>query len=85
MSIYRKAAERIASGESIFACIAINDLSESGNLYSPEELSFAKYFKPEDSGNIWFGYWLDKENQLARSLALLFMAEIESEQKCTKE
>ena len=82
MSIYRKAAERIVSGESDFACIAINDLSESQNLYSPEELYFAEYFKPEIiSDDIsWFGDWIDKENQLARSLALLFMAEIESEQ-----
>ena len=85
MSIYRKAAERIVSGESDFACIAINDLSESQNICSPEGLYFAEYFKPEDSCSSWFGYTYDEKNQLARSLALLFMAEIEKEQKCTKE
>ena len=83
MSIYRKAAERIASGESDFACIAIEDLSESQLQPSLAELSFSEYFKPEDTLDIlpWFGFTYDEENQLARSLALLFMAEIEKEQK----
>ena len=83
MSIYRKAAEIIASGESVFACVAIIYLSKSQEYPPPEVLSFTEYFKPEIiSDDIsWFGDWLDKENQLARSLALLFMAEIEKEQK----
>ena len=83
MSIYRKAAKLIASGDCDFACVAIAYLSESKDPYSPEELSFAKYFKPKDTYfNLpWFGDWNDEENQLARSLALLFMAEIEKEQK----
>jgi len=83
MSIYRKAAERIASGESDFACTAISCLSESRERPTPKSLYFAEYFRPEDIpiNKSWFGKWYDEENRLARSLALLFMVEIEKGQK----
>ncbi len=72
-TIYRKAAEKIASGDELFACCAINPVGTCAN-----ERAFKRMFKPWNiTGRApWFGFHWQEENQLARSLALLFMAEI---------
>ena len=81
--IYKEAARRIAEGESNFSC---NAVSVSVPLEVFEETQhrliqdYERIFKPnqKDSDGIWFGLEIYEENQLARSLALLFMAEMET-------
>lgn len=86
MKVYRDAAKRIASKKNDFACDAITNskyffdgmmhVDKFKDLfYHPE----SKLFAENDIGfdDLWFGLPNKKENQLARSLALLLMEEIE--------
>lgn len=76
-SVYYKAAELIASKKEDFCCNALMN----PNL-------FQELFRPNMEENIrhnrvyyqsaWFGNHLEEKNQLARTLALLLMAEMES-------
>lgn len=74
--IFENASERIMTGQNSYACCAIVDASAGPAALVAVNL-FIKLFKPKgksvDQG--WFGY-LGPEAQLARSLALLFVAEI---------
>lgn len=77
---YFRAAKEISNNtalsihKALFCCVALNN----SNLSSHDFESFERLFKPDDvpSGGSWFGETTPK-NQLARSLALLFMAEME--------
>ena len=66
--IYREAARQIAEGESSCCCWAINGISR---------VDFLRIFKPYDYITGFFYGNVTPENQLARSLALLIMAEME--------
>lgn len=80
--IYLKAAE-IVIKQKTFACCAIN-IAENSNITktSNNRKTFKKWFEPlsiEIYGNVWWENNIgrgSKKNQLARSLALLFMAEM---------
>ncbi len=69
-TVYRKAAARIESGKSLTACSALWGVKDEYII------NFANYFKDSGSGLFWWGNYSVEKNQLARSLALLFMAEI---------
>lgn len=75
--IYKKAAQLVADGKLPYACWAITDVTMSS--YGPYSIKFAQYFRQEGYGAYWFGNKEEPENQLARSLALLFMAEMEDD------
>lgn len=78
------AAKRIANGTSAFACYAITDHGHwEMPLHDIHEMTiahdkFIRTFNPENGSVRWFGP-TTPENQLARSLALLLMAEMEEE------
>lgn len=79
--IYEIAAEKIASGEADLACFAIHSLiclpSEYDNFtYVLYVDDFSDYFNPRTEPGIWFGHIDYPKNRLARTLALLLMAEI---------
>lgn len=81
-SVYRKAARRIVSKKNLFCCSAIADSTDIHTYSNRLEWDFIRYFKPYmnelffESTFFWFGRESINENQLARSLALLLMAEI---------
>ncbi len=77
-NIYREASERIVNDTERFCCDALRI-----NGYNFVERwdaldAFDKMFCPENVGllSYWWGFEKTKESQLARSLALLFMAEM---------
>jgi hypothetical protein len=74
MNTYLRAAKRLETAD--YACIA---LGVKGGGYK-EKIKFTKLFKPENYNHYypWFGE-INPENQMARSLALLFMHEIEKD------
>lgn len=73
--VYRRAAERIASGEVLSCCTA---LSNSG-MNQFEKNDFIKMFRPKSTARAyWYGEFTPR-NQMARSLALLIMAEMAEE------
>lgn len=78
--IYKRAAEMIANGKLNVACSAIDLASGSGFIYTRQRYKFEVMFMPENkrSSSTWFDE-PTPENQLARSLALLLMAEMEEE------
>lgn len=70
-TIYKRAARRIAEGKSSCVCYAIGDLTLI-NYYS-HTIPFHTIFLPEKhEESFYFGSIHYEENQLARSLALLF-------------
>ncbi len=75
---YLAAAKRIVAKESKFCCSALTQVQQP-------PFSFRSWFRPDgqDDIAIWYGMPGNQQNQLTRSLALLFMAEIakEGEQK----
>ncbi len=77
-SVYYKAAILIAEGKKSLACDAIGTVM--GSYYTNRRIAFEMLFKPteQDEWNAWYGT-KTKNNQLARSLALLFLAEMENE------
>ena len=84
MSIYRKAAKRIAEKENKFSCAAIIHASKKMNKEKYLQVRiFQDYFKPKDVdlNMAWWDVPTKTKNQLARSLALLLMAEIERDLK----
>ncbi len=79
-SVYYKAAELIANNEAAYCCHVLRNMKQN-------KASFEKLFKPrkkdfynvEGIGDVsWFGVHYKESNQLARTLALLLMAEMES-------
>jgi hypothetical protein len=72
--IYKKAAIRIVDNCDKFCCHALNynryELGEFTSIFNPQKFDM---FNGSDG---WFGSCLKPENQLARSLALLFMYEM---------
>lgn len=80
---YRKAAELIFEEKISFACHAINVVTMM-RLGFTDEIYYKKFKKSfYDSKSkffcndvLWFGSHYEADNQLARQLALLFMAEI---------
>ena len=89
-SKYIEAAEMIADGTDSFSCHAL-ELVEFGRFNTFDRpryntrlfQAYKAVFKPKEYGetDAWFGYTDDPQNQLARSLALLFMAEMTEEKK----
>ena len=79
--IYKKAAEGIVNNKIRFACdsltLEISRIQEIKDRNWELRDLFKIYFKPEPKWIYpnWFGAFTE-ENQLARSLALLFMSEI---------
>lgn len=77
-NVYKKASERIVLGKNMQSCVAIMDVTgliQNISLDNYKELF--THHKSEENG-----WWCDEftpENQLTRSLALLFMAEIAKE------
>lgn len=76
-TIYRKAARRIADGKHFLSCLAIskydNYINRGGSIAVYEDMFQHSRFYCK------LGWWNDvitPENQMTRSLALLFMAEI---------
>lgn len=69
---YIKASERIVLGNNFLCCTSIAALGLKNG-------KFEEYFKPSwaDYDSEWFGSEEVEENQIARSLALLFMAELD--------
>lgn len=87
MNVYKKAAIKLFDGYTDYACHAIDNACN----YMPDNIfldKFENYFKPRQNLNLdddidnqgWYGSPND-ENQLARSLALLFMEQIEKDEK----
>ncbi len=74
---YRPAARSIALKKDNYACIALQRFSLSGY----ELRKFTDMFAPDEAGDYdaFFGE-VTNQNQLARSLALLFMAEMSLEE-----
>lgn len=68
--VYLKAAKKIVKGDEMFCCIALPFDSE-------ERETFKKYFKGREGAYGLYGDYTKPQNQLARSLALLFMAELD--------
>lgn len=70
---YREAARMIAEDEEFLCCYALYefDLRYIGK--------FRKYFKPRNNLILWWGPSLYPKNQLARSLALLLMHEMQKD------
>ena len=77
MKIYRKASEHIANNLVRYACDAIlwADINQDTSEFRAE---FSKWFNPFSNSGLWWGP-VNRENQLARSLGLLFMQEIHDE------
>lgn len=69
---YEMASESIVLLERTTCCGALH-------RHSQDKQEFINFFKPEDiaENDLWFGDKYVEENQLARSLALLFMAELD--------
>lgn len=81
--IYFKAAQLIAENKARYACRALWDVYYAVHPLDLERYNYimdnyAFYFKPEkrDTKEEWFGSIIKEENQLARSLSLLFMYEM---------
>jgi hypothetical protein len=73
--VYRKAASYIDAGSQSYACIALERATR--RLDGPYSTEFRELFHPDhDTCIIWFGPAIEKENQNARVIALLLMAEI---------
>jgi hypothetical protein len=71
--LYNKAARYIVNGGAFFSCGALWKAGHSLFLYKD-------YFMHDvDENNAWWNADVTDENQLTRSLALLFMAEIEKD------
>ena len=78
---YLRAAEMIANGSQRYCCFAIRHaVNHKGDIWGcPYVSGFKEMFDPMDgSGHLWWDN-PTPENQLARSLALCFMAEIAKE------
>lgn len=72
-----KAAELICNGDELYACIALEYVTRD---YFSNFSEFKKFFgvcvnKLNNNSTGWYGNPWVKENQLARSLALLLYAE----------
>lgn len=69
---YIKASENITLGKNLVCCGALSKVGL-------QAYEFHKIFKPRYSHttNPYFGNHTNRKNQLARSLALLFMAELD--------
>lgn len=86
--IYTRAAERISDNRHRYCCISlVSDLDvDAFDAYLSVE-EFCEIFRPRNrkKASSWFDFEIDaagkpsKTNQLARSLALLLMAEIVKE------
>lgn len=75
MNVYKKAAKLIVKRQTSYTWIAImlaSDFSTPSAHYS----TFLNTFEPAD-----FGDPQDEQNQLARTLALLLMAELRPEER----
>ena len=70
---YLKAAEMITKDDGDFCCLVLEYLKI-------DDAKFNKLFKPENirPGLPYFGFFWEKENQLARQLALILMYEMGS-------
>jgi len=85
MSVWVKAAESVANKEGAlyYCCEALRFHDGSMELSRTGEnvVKLEKIFKPRDlwSYQPWFGKPELEENQIARSLALLFMDELEKD------
>jgi hypothetical protein len=81
-TIYTRAAKLIAENKEPFCCTALRAVLEN-NLGVPYKKStyenyFEDVFRParKSSDASWFGDRTELQNQVARTLALLFMIEI---------
>jgi hypothetical protein len=77
--VYLKAAKRIANNESLYCCLAIQFAAFHANREGSDFLDyFSEIFQPtvRHFEPWWSNPEETDEDQLARSLALLFMAEI---------
>lgn len=78
-NIYKEASRRIAQKEYKFACDALAAADENCKLITT--YLFKDYFEPDEHNGFWWTTEVTEENQLARSLALLFMAEFVKEKE----
>ncbi len=80
--VYEDAAETVAD-ESVFClgycCLVLMHSSVGIGEFTRYFRPYGKIMHEEESG--WFGTCGNKKNQMTRSLALLFMAEITKEMK----
>lgn len=94
MNTYRKAAELLFNAKNskqtahfAFCCNALKHFKKDASkfkswFYHPESELFGMSGSLFPSmGNLWFGSDDHPENQLARQLALLFMEQIEKDEK----
>jgi hypothetical protein len=80
--IYREAAKAIANGESIACCYAIAGVE--GIHYTDKFVAkkqFCNWFRPPEGEYkpFWYGEVWNDESNLARSLGLLLMHELEKD------
>ena len=71
---YKKAARQIAEGKERLCCYSIYRNSSGTALIN----KFLGMFEPKTNNKAFFYGSFNPKNQLARSLALLFMAEMET-------
>lgn len=77
--VYRESAKAIAEGTARYCCGALNEKAVEDDDYWEATQTFKNMFSPynmELGQHYWWGFQTTEESQLARSLALLFMAEM---------
>lgn len=74
--LYRKAAKSLSNGKRQWCCSAITEVG----LSQKEFLEWFSPYEGADNRLVWFGMVGVDEHQIARSLALLFLAEIVKEE-----
>jgi hypothetical protein len=80
-NVYTQAAELLVNNNIRGACTAIGQVPECMELFTPYISEFAGVFNEGNHKSYWYGFEMTEENQMARSLALLFMAEIAKEKE----
>lgn len=81
-SVYTKAAELIADGTERYNCVAIINAESVENFEEAIDAQevFDRTFNPKDFTTHWWGFHTTEQSQLARSLALLFLNEMNQDE-----
>lgn len=81
MNRYKKAAKILVEHNLRDSCTALF-WAERGDIVFGKDEAYFNTFSPDKASNrtYWWGFMKTKESQMARSLALLFMAEMSQEE-----
>ena len=76
-NVYLTAAKSIAEGDQDYCCVAIGRQFEDYYYRMKKLLPFICIFRPADDPVFWWENSDEPKNQMARTIALLLMHEIE--------